>query len=535
MRFNRFSTSLLLVLLLAFGTTPAAAIECAFRNPIIPFGQDPSVIYVDDRYYLVQSMAGTLTLTVADTLTGLGRTQPVPIFTPPPAQAYSYDVWAPELFHHHDEWYIYFAATSSPGLNATHRMFAIQADTDDPLGSWSLAGRVYDAENDYWAIDGAVFEWDHQLYMIWSGWETTQGDFPQNLYIAPMSDPLTISGERVMISEPDQPWEMSVARLQEGPQPFIHEDTLSIVYSADASWSAAYSLGLLHLTGDDPLDPESWTKEGPIFDRYDSPDGSIYGPGHNASPVPSPDGSESWLVYHAIETEFGGWDERGIRIQRFIWEEDGTPLLGDPIPDEEPIEVPSGEPCGLVPLSAADSTGAAATPLPASETYVLDGNAIELGNGLLNTAGSFSVATWAMLDRLDVPMSLISQEGGLNSSFALEYADGAFSFTQFAQMGSDAVRATADEYTPQVGEWTHLAGVYDLIDAEARLYVNGERAATLPEVVFWDSRLATVLGGVRQRGQRIHPFYGTLRAVRLYTGALDDAAIATLYAETQMP
>ncbi|MDX2163423.1 MAG: family 43 glycosylhydrolase [bacterium] len=527
--------SLLVSMLIA--AAPAAANECAFENPLIQFGQDPSVIYVDGMYYLVQSTAGTLVLHAADTLTGLGRTQPVPIFTPPPAQPYSYDLWAPELYYHEPtgEWFVYIAATSSPGLNATHRMYAIQADSDDPLGSWSFRGKVYDPANDFWAIDGAVFTWDDQLYMVWSGWETTQGDFPQNLYIAPMSDPLTISGERVLISEPDQPWEMSVAQLQEGPQPFIYEDTLSIVYSADASWSAAYSLGLLHLTGDDPLDPAAWTKIGPIFDRYDGEAGSVYGPGHNASPVPSPDGRESWLVYHAIASEFGGWAERGIHAQPFTWNPDGTPYFGDPIPDEIPVDLPSGEPCGLIaftpPASSPQAESAqAATSTAPQATYTLDGIPLELGTGLLNTANSYSAAVWVALDSLDAPMAILSQEGGLNSSFALEYVDGAFAFSQFAQMGMGVTRVSAD-VVPQAGEWVHLAAVYSLVDEEMRLYVNGELAGTAANPDAWDSRLTTLLGGVRQRGQRVNPLVGRVHDVRLYAGALDADEIAGLYRE----
>ena len=44
--------------------------------------------------------------------------------------------------------------------------------------------------------DGAVIQKDDgSLYFVWSGWPGTT-DGQQNLYIAPMSNPYTISGER---------------------------------------------------------------------------------------------------------------------------------------------------------------------------------------------------------------------------------------------------------------------------------------------------------------------------------------------------
>lgn len=118
---------------------------------------------------MVQSM-GSLSITKSDTITGLGSAIPVTVFTPPPGEEYSYDVWAPELVYLRGDWYIYVAATSAPGANPTHRMFVLKADTQDPQGSWTMMGKVYDPAADKWAIDGAAFEYNGQLYFVWSGW-----------------------------------------------------------------------------------------------------------------------------------------------------------------------------------------------------------------------------------------------------------------------------------------------------------------------------------------------------------------------------
>src|SRR5207248_19073 len=81
-----------------------------------------------------------------------------------------------------------------------------------------------------------------------------------NLYIAPMDDPGTIAGERVLISRPEHDWELSVKPINEGPQVLrnVERDKLFIVYSADASWTTCYKLGLLEWVGGEVTDPSAW-------------------------------------------------------------------------------------------------------------------------------------------------------------------------------------------------------------------------------------------------------------------------------------
>lgn len=528
---------LALLLTLFAPALPAHAIECSFTNPLIEPGYDPSVVYKEGVYYLLQSVAGSsLTLIRSETLTGLGSAQPTTIYTPPGGQPYSYDLWAPELIVLDDEWYIYVAATDAPGNNASHRMYVLQADTDDPFGSWTVQGQVADFTNDRWAIDGNVFEYDEQLYMVWSGWPTQFGDFPQNLYIAEMSDPLTISGPRHLISEPDQAWERSVARINEGPQPFIYEDQLSIVYAADASWTSAYKLGLLQLVGDDPLDRESWIKVGPVFNSVTDTPTPVYAPGHSSNPVLSPDGEEWWFFYHANREANGGWDGRDIRAQEFTWTEDGLPLLDAPIPAAEAVPVPSGEPCGLIAsfdevmlLQTGETlaaTPSAATPSIA-ETASPTATFVDLGEPLLFTQGSFSIAAQVQLVDVEGEYAFVSQEGGLNSNFVLGLTDGRFTFTMNDGLGQNAV-STQSTFTPEIGRWYILAGVYDAATQQLVLYADGELQGSVAFTAPWDARGSTVLGAALRRGQRTAVFNGSLRAVQLYAGALSVDEVAGL-------
>jgi len=122
------------------------------------------------------------------------------VFHPPADVAYSREIWAPELQRIRGRWYIYFAA--SDGVNANHRMYALQAVGDDPQGDYVLKGRVGDP-SDRWAIDGVALELRGKLYFVWSGWPEAKGDFPQVLYIAAMRDPWTIAGRRHLLVAPE--------------------------------------------------------------------------------------------------------------------------------------------------------------------------------------------------------------------------------------------------------------------------------------------------------------------------------------------
>jgi len=154
-----------------------------------------------------------------------------------------------------------------------------------------------------------------------------------------MSDPLTISGERVCIARPEHDWEQHGQPLvNEGPEVLWHGAKLFIIYSASGSWSDDYCLGQLSWTGGDVLDPHSWVKKStPAF----SPTSEVHGPGH-ASFVKSRDGNEDWIVYHAAKHQGSGWS-RNVRIQRLTWNSDGSPDFGIPIPAGTPLTVPGGD------------------------------------------------------------------------------------------------------------------------------------------------------------------------------------------------
>ena len=332
-----------------------AARAGSFVNPIVPAqgsggSADPSVVYRDGYYHYCRSLeGGAIGIAKARRLQDIGSAPMTTVWTPPPG-LYSRELWAPELQVLRGRWYIYFAA--SDGNNVNHRMYALEADSADPQQSYTFKGKVA-APVDTWAIDGIVVEAADALYFVWSGWRGTTDGFPQVTYIAPMSNPWTISGDRREIAAPDRAWEQAGAALLEGPSVLYRDGRIHLIYSAGASWTDDYALGRLTYSGGDILDPRSWVKaELPVLSK--EPAGRAFGPGHNSF-VKSPDGSEDWIVYHAIDNSGGGWARRSVRAQRFGWNADGVPVFGAPVGLGVPVVEPSGSPGLDDPLRAPSS------------------------------------------------------------------------------------------------------------------------------------------------------------------------------------
>ena len=316
----------------------AKATNLQFTNPLGP-GADPYVTYHDGYYYMVNTTGNNVRIERAEKLEDIHKSNPnsssVVVWDPPSGTNYSEQVWAPELHRINDKWYIYVAASN--GDNATHKMYVLERDDPNPMGAFTFKGQIVNSP-DRWAIDGTVLQWQGQLYFIYSGWPGTT-DGQQNLYIAPMSDPLTISGPRVLLSSPTYAWEKHGLAINEGPQVLIYEGKLHIIYTGSAYWRHEYALGRLTYDGvGSLLSQSSWQKSPtPVFQQS----GDIVGTGH-ASFTTSPDGTEHWIVYHAHHDPDNWQDDRDIYIQPFTFDANKNPVFGTPIPASTPIDVPSG-------------------------------------------------------------------------------------------------------------------------------------------------------------------------------------------------
>ncbi len=313
-----------------------------FVNPVGE-GADPSVVRDGERFLWCQAEGNVgVSVWVSDRLTSMGTKHVV--WMADPDGPCSKEVWAPELIELDGRWHIYFAA--SDGQNRNHRTFVLVADTDDALGPYTLHGPLFTGDepggDNLWSIDFTVLEHGGRRFGIWSGWPDLDTDL-QHLYAAELVSPTEIKTGRVRLAEAGAfDWERvdetsSTRGLLEGPRVLAREGRTFIVYSCAASWLDTYKLGLLELTGADPLEPSAWTRSSePVFDSTEA----TYGVGHGCFVSV---GDAWWHVFHSKIDPADGW-RRTIHVQPMKWSPDGRPDFGRPLDRGAPVAVPAGSP-----------------------------------------------------------------------------------------------------------------------------------------------------------------------------------------------
>lgn len=317
-----------------------------FTNPVLGPGQDPSVVTFNGWYYFTQTSPDSTYITIrrARSIKSLAAAPKTVVWRGGQAGSPCCEWWAPELHFIGGTWYIY--TTADDGNNNNHRLQVLQASS--PLGPYTYKGQLSTPGN-HWSIDPSPVQLpDGRLYLFWSGWP---GDVNgvQNIYIAQLANPWTISGDRTMLSTPTYPWELNSGtvpvKVNESPEPLLHGGKIFVTYSASGCWTPDYALGLLSAPASaNLLDAASWTKSTqPVFSS--NPAADIYGPASNGF-FTSPDGKQTWMVFHAVNDSAGNCGlERDVYAQQVTWSRDGSPQLGgEPVPITTPLRVPSGDP-----------------------------------------------------------------------------------------------------------------------------------------------------------------------------------------------
>ncbi|WP_334075474.1 glycoside hydrolase family 43 protein [Paenibacillus sp. A14] len=318
----------------------------SFSNPILQNGADPWIIKREDGiYYMTVTLGDRIALWHGKTMTELGSAAPKTIWMPEAPGPYSHHLWAPELHYIEGNWYIYYTANDGGGGDETRRVCVLQLKGDDPLNDeWIFKGAV---NTEYPGLDGTILPHRGELYFFYSGYGHFL-DYGSAIYAARMVNPWTLTGPNVLITAPTEPWEKQGGMaINEGPSFLRRNGRIYLVFSASATWSDDYCLGMTMISeAEDLLDAGSWIKlGGPVFAK--NPEARVYAPGHNSFTV-SPDGSEDWLVYHAYsyseaERDRSAGSPRSTRIQKIGWKENGEPDLGVPLATETAIPLPSGE------------------------------------------------------------------------------------------------------------------------------------------------------------------------------------------------
>lgn len=314
--------------------------EITFNNPILANGADPWMYrHTDGHYYFMVTAGNRLELFKSRSMSRIAEGERKVVWLPPASGMNSKNLWAPEIHHMNGKWYIYFTANDGGG-DDTRRIYVLENEADDPFeGQWVEKGAV---NTEFAGLDGSVLEHQGKLIFMYAGY----GHFPaygSAIYAAEMENPWTLKGENVLLTKPEYEWEQQGGMaINEGPCFLKRFGKVFLIYSASTCWSDDYALGMLSAPEhSDLLNPSSWSKrETPVF--YKSVKNGVFGPGHNSFTV-SPDGTEDWIVYHAIPESGGGSEKRGTHIQKFGWSENGEPDFGVPASLATDLPVASGE------------------------------------------------------------------------------------------------------------------------------------------------------------------------------------------------
>ena len=251
----------------------------SFTNPLAaaPYGADPWMGYHGGYYYLAATTWNSqIVIKRATSVAALPGAAESVVFTGS-GTANCCNMWAPSLHRlngpNGTRWYLYYTAGTTACCDG-QRSYVLESSGDDPMGPYTYRGQLNVQANNGWAIDASVATINGANYYFYSSWV---GDL-QSLFVAPMSNPWTVSAYGTRISYPSYDWEKQGGNTEEAPYVLQHDGQTFLTFSASSCNTPDYKLGMLTLTGSNPLSASSWTKKStPIFQRSDA--NGVYGPG----------------------------------------------------------------------------------------------------------------------------------------------------------------------------------------------------------------------------------------------------------------
>lgn len=553
-----------------------AAQTTTFRNPLnSQRGADPWMLYYNGQYYLTATTWSSdpnvgITMKRGATINELKNATPQRIFfdTTPSRCC---NIWAPE-FHllngpNGQRWYLYYVAGVAANVDS-QRMHVLESAGLDPLGPYTYRGQLNaGGPTDPWVTDPTIMTVNGQLYLFYTAYEGVHFSSSQNIYGVALSNPWTISGSPALIARPQFSWETQTAAVNEAPvQLTAPNGTIYLVFSASWCGNPNYQLGRATYNGGPVLSQSSWVKHSsPIFSQANGQSSTA----HNGF-FKSPDGTENWIVYHGVNNTSGdcGATLRTTRIQKFTWNADNTPNLGQPLGLNTDIPVPSGEGGIINPTPTPTHT-----PPPQSGPiirYQFDGNAndssgnnrhaslvngpnfvtgrvgqavnlaggaggsasqyVDLPDGIVNGLNNFTIATWVRLDttgswrrifdfgnNTTVNMFLVPQSGSSTVRLAIT-TNGA---------GSEQ-RLNGSPVLP-TGVWKHVAVTRS--GNTATLYIDGVQVSQNTSMTLSPSSLGNTTNNWIGRSQYTADRFldGQIDEFRIYNRALSVAEILALF------
>jgi concanavalin A-like lectin/glucanase superfamily protein len=198
-------------------------------------------------------------------------------------------------------------------------------------------------------------------------------------------------------------------------------------------------------------------------------------------------------------------------------------------------------------------TTTAANDIPGGEMAVLENGAQFVDHGAANNAvqfdgvddvvstngpmirtdQSFSVAAWVKVDRrasAGNTFTAVSQDGTSVSGFYLGYREADGGRWEFFMPSADGGTRPADAVIRsteliKVGEWTHLAAVYDAPSRQLRLYVGGRLVGSATATSAFNATGKFIVGRGKWNGGPANAWPGGVDEVRAFSRAISAEEI----------
>jgi GH43 family beta-xylosidase len=314
-------------------------VETAYTNPVyrLPLA-DPFVLKHDGHYYAY------------GTAPGAKDGAQFPVLRSPDLvnwELASYalrpsagdEFWAPEVAYFDGEFYMYYSAR---GVDRRDHQLRV-AVSDHPAGPYVEREGVLVADQPFTIDAHPFFDGDGEWYLFYAQDFLTPDDdhrIGTGIVVDRLIDMTRLAGDPRVVVRPHADWHLFQAQRAiygqtidwhtvEGPALMRHKARYYCFFSGGAWKSDNY--GVSYVVADHPLGP---------YSRPETPDprilktdpGALIGPGHNSFTT-SPDGSETFIVYHA-------WDPdrtaRRMCVDRFLWEDD-LPVVVGPTSTPQPL------------------------------------------------------------------------------------------------------------------------------------------------------------------------------------------------------
>ncbi|WP_241483289.1 LamG domain-containing protein [Nocardiopsis halophila] len=153
---------------------------------------------------------------------------------------------------------------------------------------------------------------------------------------------------------------------------------------------------------------------------------------------------------------------------------------------------------------------------------------ITVGEPVVRTDRSFSVAAWARPDDTGNAASVVSQRDASGTGMRLGMApvDGRMRWVVSIQDG-DTVTTAYSEGAPLQGDWEHVAGVYDYARGELMIYVDGVERGAVELERSVHAETPFVIGGVFEDSDE-GAWNGGVDDVHVYQGVLSKMDIGAV-------